>query len=77
MLMENVFFEGVNDPVIRDDTATLSVTGNIYEDCSGDTDEGSGDVFDASEFYDYTLDNTEDVPSIVSEEAGPNASICE
>lgn len=77
MLMENVFFEDVNDPVVRDDTASLSVSGNVYEDCTGDTAEGSGDVFDASDFYEYTLDNTEDVPSIVAEEAGPNASICE
>ncbi|KAK2756381.1 hypothetical protein FQN54_005273 [Arachnomyces sp. PD_36] len=77
MLMENVFFEGVTDPVVRDETATLAITGNIYEDCSGDTAEASGDVFNASDFYEYTLDNTEDVPSIVAEEAGPNASICE
>jgi pectate lyase len=77
MLMENVFFENVNDPVVRDDTASLAVSGNIYEGCSGDTAEASGDVFSASDFYDYTLDDTENVPSIVAEEAGPKADICQ
>jgi pectate lyase len=77
MLMENVYFEGVNDPVVRDDTASLLVSGNIYVDCTGDTAESSGDVFSASDFYEYTLDDTESVPSIVAEAVGPKADICE
>ena len=77
MLMENVYFEGVAEPVVRDDTASLAVSGNIYVDCTGDIAESSGDVFSASDFYEYTLDATEDVPSIVEAEVGPQASICE
>ena len=77
MKMENVFFDRVNDPVTRDDTASLDASGNVYEDCTGEIAENSGDVFDPREFYEYTLDNAEDVPGIVLAEAGPKAGICQ
>lgn len=77
MKIENVFFEKANDPVTKDDTASLDASGNIYEECTGDIAETSGDVFDPREFYEHTLDNAEDVPDIVLAQAGPKAEICQ
>lgn len=76
MKMENVFFEQANNPITKDDTASLDATGNVYQDCTGDTAENSGEVFDPSEFYEYTLDETEELPDLLEQQAGPQADIC-
>ncbi|KAF4467222.1 pectinesterase [Fusarium albosuccineum] len=76
MRLENCYFEDVKNPIQADDTAKLSESGSVFKDTSGDTAKSTGDVFDPSEFYEYTLDAAEDVPSIVAEGAGRQASIC-
>ncbi|PVG01107.1 pectin lyase-like protein [Serendipita vermifera] len=76
MRMENVYFESVKNPVTRDDTASLAASGNTYQSCSGTTAANSGSVFTASSYYQYTLDSTSNIPSVVSAGAGRQASIC-
>lgn len=76
MRMENVYFEKVKDPIKRDKDATLSASGNIYSQCTGTTDKNSGTVFDPRRFYQYKVDATKDVPSIVKSQAGPQDGIC-
>lgn len=76
MRLENCYFEGVNNPITADDTATLGESGSVFKDCKGKTAKNNGDAFDPSEFYEYTLDEAENVPAVVSEGAGRQASIC-
>ncbi len=73
-VIENSYFEGVTDPLIKDDAAQLVDSGNIFVDCEGDQQSG-GDGFDPGSFYEYTLDPAEDVPAIVQDGAGPQADI--
>ncbi|MGP4109485.1 pectate lyase family protein [Streptomyces sp. 4N509B] len=75
MVLENSYFEGVNDPYYRDDTAALTQRGSIVVDSEGDQETGGGDTFDPSDFYDYTLDPAEDVPAILQDGAGPQPDI--
>jgi len=74
--MENVYFKNVKNPVTRDSTASLAVSGNTYSSCSGTIAAASGSVFKATDYYSYSLDATANVPSVVQAEAGPKASIC-
>lgn len=74
--IENVYFESTNDPITADETATLTSIGNIFDGTSGDEAADQGTSFDPSEFYTYTLDAAEDVPSIVQSSAGPKSDIC-
>ncbi|KAH7165224.1 pectin lyase fold/virulence factor [Dactylonectria macrodidyma] len=76
MRMENCYFEDVKNPITMDDTAKLDASGNVFDGTSGTTAENSGDVFDPADFYEYTLDAAEDVPTVVGEGAGRQASIC-
>jgi pectate lyase len=76
MRMENCYFEDVHNPITADDTAKLSAEGNMYDNTTGETAENTGDVFDPADFYEYALDEAEDVPTVVAEGAGRQASIC-
>ncbi|RTE84334.1 hypothetical protein BHE90_001135 [Fusarium euwallaceae] len=76
MRLENCYFENVKNPITADDTAKLNESGSVFKGTSGTTAENTGDVFDPKEFYEYTADAAEDVPSIVGEGAGRQASIC-
>jgi pectate lyase len=73
-VIENSYFEGVTDPLIKDEDAQLVDSGNVFVDCEGDQQTG-GEGFDPSSFYEYTLDAAEDVPAIVQDGAGPQADI--
>jgi pectate lyase len=73
-VVENSYFEGVTDPLIKDEAAQLVETGNVFVDCEGDQQTG-GEGFDPSSFYDYTLDAAEDVPALLQDGAGPQADI--
>ncbi|WBB63943.1 right-handed parallel beta-helix repeat-containing protein [Streptomyces sp. WMMC500] len=73
-VIENSYFEGVNDPLIKDDAAQLVSRGNIFDDCEGDRETG-GAGFDPRAFYDYTLDPAEAVPGILQDGAGPQPDI--
>ncbi|RKN04498.1 polysaccharide lyase family 1 protein [Streptomyces radicis] len=73
-VIENGYFDNVQDPYYRDSTATLTETGSILVDCEGRREEG-GTTFDPRDHYSYTLDPASEVPDIVGEGAGPQSSI--
>ncbi|MFI1723292.1 pectinesterase family protein [Streptomyces sp. NPDC020489] len=74
MVLENSYFQGVNNPVIKDATATLVQKGNTFVGTSGRNESG-GSAFDPKSFYPYTLDATADVPALLKSGAGPRGSI--
>ncbi|MFD9473780.1 pectinesterase family protein [Streptomyces goshikiensis] len=74
MVLENSYFEGMNNPVIKDGTAALVQRGNVFVDTTGRNESG-GTAFDPTTYYRYTLDATADVPSKVKSGAGPRLAI--
>jgi pectinesterase len=74
MVLENSSFQGVNNPVIKDATASLVQRGNLFSGTSGRNESG-GTAFDPRAFYPYTLDRTADVPALLKSGAGPRGSI--
>ena len=74
--MENVYFQNVKNPVMKDSTASLAVSGNVYSSCSGTIAASSGSVFKASDYYSYSLDAASSIPSIVTGNAGVRVGIC-
>ncbi|TXS41220.1 pectate lyase [Streptomyces sp. uw30] len=74
MVLENSSFQGVNNPVIKDATATLVQRGNVFSGTSGRNESG-GTAFDPKSFYPYTLDPAANVPSLLTSGAGPRGSI--
>ncbi|MFF2404927.1 pectinesterase family protein [Streptomyces goshikiensis] len=74
MVLENSYFEGMNNPVIKDGTAALVQRGNVFVDTTGRNESG-GTAFDPTTYYRYTLDATADVPSKVKSGAGPRPAI--
>ncbi len=74
MVLENSFFQGMNNPVIKDTTATLVQRGNVFSGTSGRNESG-GAAFDPKNYYPYTLDSASNVPSLLKAGAGPRSSI--
>ncbi|KUN94490.1 pectinesterase family protein [Streptomyces caeruleatus] len=74
MVLENSYFQGMNNPVTKDSTATLVQKGNTFVGTSGRNESG-GTAFDPKSFYGYTLDRTADVPALLKSGAGPRSSI--
>ncbi|MFD9359751.1 pectinesterase family protein [Streptomyces sp. NPDC060031] len=74
MVLENSYFEGFNNPVTKDSTATLVQRGNVFVNTTGRNESG-GTAFDPKTYYSYTLDPTADVPSKVKSGAGPRPAI--
>ncbi|HEY9331517.1 MAG TPA: pectinesterase family protein [Streptomyces sp.] len=75
MVLENSYFDGLNNPVTRDSTATLVQRGSIFAGTSGRNESGGGTSFDPHGYYAYTLDAAADVPALVKAGAGPRSSI--
>ncbi|MEU5598590.1 pectinesterase family protein [Streptomyces sp. NPDC020298] len=76
MLLENSYFQGMNNPVIRDSTATLVQRGNVFSGTSGRNESGgSGTAWDPKTYYGYTLDKAADIPALLKSGAGPRTSI--
>lgn len=76
MVLENSVFDGVKSPHYYD-TGTLVARGNVYRSTTG-TKESSGSsysFFDPSDFYEYTLDPTDEVEALLTKCAGPRASL--
>jgi len=73
-LVENNYFDSVNNPYyiyIHDPaeiTGKIRASGNVFDNCSGQIDDGDDDVF--VPLYSYTLDNVLDVPAVVRLGAG-------
>ncbi|MEV8022231.1 pectinesterase family protein [Streptomyces sp. NPDC086554] len=74
MLLENSYFEGFNNPVIKDATASVVQRGNVFKNTKGRNESG-GTAFDAKKYYAYELDAAADVPALVTTGTGPRASI--
>lgn len=74
MVLENSCFQGMNNPVIKDATATLVQRGNVFSGTSGRNESG-GAAFDPKAYYSYTPDAASDVPSLLKAGAGPRSSI--
>lgn len=76
MLLENSYFQGLANPVIRDTTATLVQRGNVFSGTSGRNESGgTGGSWDPRSYYAYTPDKAADVPSVVKSGAGPHSSL--
>ncbi|MFF5101748.1 pectinesterase family protein [Streptomyces sp. NPDC000134] len=74
MVLENSYFKGVNNPVIKDSTASLVQRGNVFSGTSGRNESG-GTGFDPKAYYAYSLDRAADVPALLKAGAGPRSSI--
>ncbi|HTJ31873.1 MAG TPA: RICIN domain-containing protein [Dactylosporangium sp.] len=74
MVIENSYFDHVNNPFYPDSGAQLRQSGSIVVSCTGRQDT-SGSAFTPSSFYSYTLDPAADVPNLVKTYAGPQADI--
>jgi len=74
MVIENSYFDHVNNPFYPDATAQLRQTGSILVSCTGRQDT-SGSAFTPSSFYSYSLDAASAVPNLVRTFAGPQANI--
>ncbi|ANS66191.1 hypothetical protein SLINC_3967 [Streptomyces lincolnensis] len=74
MLLENSYFQGMNNPVIKDSTASLVQKGNTFVSTTGRNESG-GTAFDPKSYYGYTADRTADVPGLLKSGAGPRGSI--
>jgi pectate lyase len=74
MVLENSYFDTVNDPYYPDSTAQLRQSGSVLVNCTGDR-VTSGSAFTPGSFYSYTLDAAADVPALLRQYAGPQADI--
>jgi pectinesterase len=74
MVLENSWFQGVKNPVIKDSTASIVQKGNTFAGTSGRNESG-GTAFDPKTYYAYTLDKTADVPALLKSGTGPRGSI--
>lgn len=74
MVLENSYFQGMNNPVTKDSTATLVQRGNVFSGTSGRNESG-GTAFDPKAYYAYALDAAANVPALLKSGAGPRGSI--
>ncbi|WAL93436.1 pectinesterase family protein [Streptomyces sp. Je 1-369] len=74
MVLENSYFKGINNPVIKDGTAALVQRGNVFSGTRGRNESG-GTAFDPKAYYEYTLDNAADVPALLKSGSGPRSSL--
>lgn len=76
-VIENGYFENTASPLGVEENALLYASGNIFENCSGSASKGNvtDKPFDPRTFYEYTLDPTVDVRTLVTTGAGPRNSI--
>ncbi|KOG33145.1 pectinesterase family protein [Streptomyces resistomycificus] len=74
MLLENSYFQGMNNPVIKDSTASIVQKGNTFVSTTGRNESG-GTAFDPKAYYAYTPDKTADVPALLKSGVGPRGSI--
>ncbi|RSM58228.1 hypothetical protein DMB66_30495 [Actinoplanes sp. ATCC 53533] len=74
MVLENSYFENVKDPYYPDATAQLKQSGSIVVNSTG-KQTTLGSAFTPSSYYSYTLDKAADVPALLKQYAGPQATI--
>jgi pectate lyase len=68
MLAENNYYDGVGNPLAKQDSGKLKTSGNIFNNCTGTQITSSDSVFTPP--YGYTLDATANVPALVKASAG-------
>ncbi|MFC4565198.1 polysaccharide lyase family 1 protein [Nocardiopsis mangrovi] len=73
-VIENSYFQDVEDPYYKDADASLVQRGSIVVDSDGRRETG-GSAFDPGAHYSYTLDPADDVPALLDDGAGPQADI--
>jgi pectate lyase len=73
LLVKTSYFENVNDPLNAGPNATIKSNWLVFKDCTGQTmlDVRSEEVFNAAEYYEYTLLDPYDVPNVIPYFAGP------
>jgi pectate lyase len=74
MVIENSYFDHVNNPYYPDGGAQLKQSGSVVVSCTG-KQQTSGSAFTPGSFYSYTLDPAANVPGLVRTYAGPQANI--
>ncbi len=74
MVLENSYFEGMNNPVIKDGTAALVQRGNVFSRTSGRNESG-GTAFDPKRYYSYRLDKAAALPALLKSGTGPRSSL--
>ncbi|MDW4909739.1 pectinesterase family protein [Streptomyces sp. ADMS] len=76
MVLENSYFQGMTNPVVRDATATVVQRGNVFSGTTGKNESGgSGAAWDPKKYYSYTLDKAADVPALLKSGVGPRSSV--
>ncbi|WP_329218687.1 pectinesterase family protein [Streptomyces sp. NBC_01485] len=76
MVLENSYFQGMTNPVVRDATATLVQRGNVFTGTNGKNESGgSGSAWDPRTYYPYALDKAADVPALLKSRVGPRSSV--
>lgn len=74
MIVQNCLFENAGNPLMLDD-GTLVETGCIFRGTTGRRETRGPAFFDPADFYEFTLDVTEELPAILSKYAGPQGVI--
>ncbi|MDG4861534.1 pectinesterase family protein [Streptomyces sp. T-3] len=74
MVLENSYFQGLNNPVTKDATAAVVQRGSVFSGTSGRNESG-GTAFDPKTYYSYALDKAADVPALLKSGTGPRTSI--
>ncbi|SDL74242.1 Pectate lyase [Glycomyces sambucus] len=72
MVIENSYYDDVNDPYYPDSGAQLRQSGSICVSCTGDRIT-SGSAFTPSQYYSYTLDSASSLPTLLDTYAGPQS----
>lgn len=76
MVLENSYFQGLTNPVVRDATATVVQRGNVFSGTTGKNESGgTGAAWNPKTYYNYTLDKTADVPALLKSGVGPRSSV--
>lgn len=74
-VIENSYYEKVNDPYTYDTTAaSLTQTGSIVVNCTGDR-KTNGTTFNPGSYYSYTLDPAAGLPALLKQYTGPQPNI--
>lgn len=77
LLVENSYYEGVFDPLVAGPNASIKAEWVKFKDCEGEVmlDVDAEGVFDAREYYEYTLRDPYDLPNDIPYFAGPQEEI--
>jgi pectate lyase len=76
-VIENSYYDGVRDPYYVTDSSELVQRGNVVVNSSWSSGRvtSRGSAFNPGSFYSYTLHPVADIPAILRQYAGPQATI--